>query len=181
MASQDAEGANLSGLEEAMRQSSVGNVFGMIVFVALFAGAARADETLKFRTIMHSSNAQTIDVGDVDGHILGVARFSGIVSLPDGSTATSYFTGAFEYTKGAGPVSTYLNVSYEDGSVLWLKTAGTAVAEGTKTIFKGTVNVLGGKGKYVGATGDGSYSGARTVPLAAGADLYLDVTVNVKK
>jgi hypothetical protein len=158
-----------------------GNIFVMILFVALFAGAVDADETLKSRTVMHSLNAQTIDVGDVDGHILGVARFSGIVSLPDGSTATSYFTGAFEYTKGAGPVSTYMNVTYEDGSALWLKTMGTAAVDGTKTVFKGTLNVLGGKGRYAGATGDGSFSGARTVPLAAGADLYLDLTVNVKK
>jgi hypothetical protein len=158
-----------------------GNIFAMTLFVALFAGAVHADETLKFRTVMHSLNAQTIDVGDVDGHILGVARFSGIVSLPDGSTATSYFTGAFEYTKGAGPVSTYMNVTYEDGSALWLKTMGTAAVDGTKTVFRGTLNVLGGKGRYAGATGDGSFSGARTVPLAAGADLYLDLTVNVTK
>ena len=58
---------------------------------------------------------------------------------------------------------------------------GTAAVDGTKTVFKGTLNVLGGKGRYAGATGDGFFSGARTVPLAAGADLYLDLTVNVKK
>jgi hypothetical protein len=152
-----------------------------LLVTALFAATAHADEALKFRSVMHSSNVQTIDVGDVDGHVLGISRYSGIVSFPDGSTGTSYFTAAIEYTKGSGPVSFYMNVNYEDGSVLWLKCAGTAAADGSKTLFKGGLNIVGGKGRYAGAAGDGSYSGARTVPLATGADLYLDFAVNVKK
>jgi hypothetical protein len=44
----------------------------------------------------------------------------------------------------------------------------------------GAVTVLGGKGRFEGAKGDGTVSGARLLPLAAGADLYNDPIINVK-
>jgi hypothetical protein len=143
---------------------------------------ARADETVKFRQVMHAISVQSQDVGDVDGHALSLVRFSGIATFPDGTTGTTYFVAAPDYTKGAGPFGTlYHNLTLRDGSVLWLKWVGTTTVEGTISRFQGTVTVLGGKGKYEGAKGDGTISGERIVPLAAGADLYQDLVVNVKK
>src|SRR5215475_744495 len=52
---------------------------------------ARADETLKFRTIVHATSVQSQDVGDVDGHLISVGRFSGLASFPDGTVGTTYF------------------------------------------------------------------------------------------
>jgi hypothetical protein len=75
----------------------------------------------------------------------------------------------------------YFNITFDDGSMFWSKGTNTTVAEGNKSFFKGTLTVVGGKGRYAGATGDGTYTGARPAPLSAGADLYLDATVNVKK
>jgi hypothetical protein len=40
---------------------------------------------------------------------------------------------------------------------------------------------LGGKGRFEGAKGDGTVSGARLTPLAAGAELYNDIAINLKK
>jgi hypothetical protein len=48
---------------------------GMIGFCA--GGIARADEVLKFRLVMHATSVQTQEVGDVDGHVVGVGRYSG--------------------------------------------------------------------------------------------------------
>ena len=147
------------------------------------ASSAWADETLKYRQFTHATNVQTIDVGDVDGHLLGVNRQSGIASFPDGSVATAYFTALTDYVKGSGTaVVVYTNVTFEDGSVLWIKGTNKTVAEGNKSsISNGTLTVIGGKGRYAGATGDGTYSGARVGPLTTGADAYLDYTVNLKK
>jgi len=75
----------------------------------------------------------------------------------------------------------YNNVTFEDGSVLSTKAVVNVVAEGNKSILKGTLTVVGGKGRYAGATGEGTLSGVRLAPLATGAELYVDVTVNVKK
>jgi hypothetical protein len=151
-----------------------------LLFWSAFSNA-RADETLKYRSVAHVTNVQTIDVGDVEGHFLGINRQSGIVSFPDGSVATTYATTFTDFIKGSGPVITYSNVTFEDGSVLWIKQAAAVVAEGNKSIVKGTLTVVGGKGRYAGASGDGIFSGARVAPLATGADVYLDFTVNVKK
>jgi hypothetical protein len=145
------------------------------------SSSAQADEMLKFRIITHVTNAQTIEVGDVEGHLIGINRQSGIATFPDGSTATTFFTSSTDYTKGAGPVAGYMNVTFDEGTALWLRLAATTAVDGTRSVFKGTFDVIGGKGKYSGATGDGSYGGIRLTPLAAGADLYADFTVNVKR
>jgi hypothetical protein len=143
---------------------------------------ARADEVLKFRVFAHANAVQTQDVGDVDGHTMAVNRFSGLASFPDGSVDTINFTGTNDYTKGAGTNLTYWNLTLKDGSVLWYKLTGTAKIEGTTTIFpEAPISVLGGTRRFQGAKGDGTSTGARLTPLAVGAELYLDVVINVKK
>ncbi len=151
-----------------------------LLFLGVF-GNARADETLKFRATMHGTFLQSQEVGDVDGHALGVGRFSGLASFPGGTVGTSYFVGTTDYIKGAGTFSIYQNLTLNDSSVLWFKTAGTATVEGTTTLLKETVTVLGGKGRFEGAKGDGTGTGARLTPLAVGADLYYDLVIDVKK
>jgi hypothetical protein len=143
---------------------------------------ARADEVLKFRIFAHANAVQTQDVGDVDGHTMSLTRFSGLASFPDGSVGTTNITGTNDYINGAGTNFTYFNLSLKDGSVLWYKVTGTAKPEGATTIFPDApLSVLRGTGRFEGAKGDGSHSGARLTPLAAGAELYLDVVINVKK
>jgi hypothetical protein len=142
---------------------------------------ARADEVLKFRLVMHATAVQTQEVGDVDGHVMGVGRYSGLASFPDGSVGTANFTFTIDYIKGAGTYSTYYNVTLKDGS-LWIKGTGPAKPEGATTVFPETaVSVLHGTGRFEGAKGDGTSAGARLTPLATGAELYTDFVVNVKK
>ena len=113
------------------------------------ANGARADETLKFRVVMHANSVQSQEIGDVDGHVVTIARYSGLASFPDGSTGTTYFTSLLDYTKGAGPIIfVYNNFTFNDGSVLWTKQSGTTTVEGTKSLFQGSGTVMGGKGKY---------------------------------
>jgi hypothetical protein len=151
--------------------------------LGLSAGSnALADETLKFREVLHATNVQSQEVGDVEGHAVSVFRFSGIASLADGSVGTASFMGANDYIKGSGPFGPiYNNVTLKDGSSLWYKTTGTATLEGSTTAFQGTATVLGGTGRFQGAKGNGTISGARLTPLTTGADLYLDVVIDVKK
>jgi hypothetical protein len=150
--------------------------------VGVAGSAARADETLKIRAVMHAISVQSQEVGDVEGHVASLARYSGLISLPDGDIGTTYFTAVVDYIRGSGPVViNYQNFTFNDGSVLWVKYSGTTTAEGTKSVFQGSGTVMGGKGKYDGAKGVLTFSGARLVPLATGADLYADFVVNVKK
>jgi hypothetical protein len=153
----------------------------LVVALLSLGAAAKADETLKYRAVMHGISVQPQEVGDVEGHALTLVRFSGITEFPDGTTGTGYFVGFADYTKGAGKGFTYTNLTLEDGSVLWFTQDQKTSVSGTKSIFEGTVTVIGGKGRFAGAKGDGTFTGARTVPLAAGADLYFDYVITLKK
>jgi hypothetical protein len=147
----------------------------------LAANAAHADETLKFRSVLHATSAQFQDVGDVEGHALGLIRFTGLASMADGSVGTTNSVVHTDYIKGAGAFMNYNDIALSDGSVLWFKVNATTRIEGGKSRFVGTVSVLGGKGRFEGAKGDGTLTGERLVPLASGVDVYTDLVINVKK
>jgi hypothetical protein len=138
---------------------------------------------MQTRSRHHSVRAvQTQDVGDVDGYMMSLGRYSGLASFPDGSVGTINFTATNDYIKGAGTYLGYWNLTLKDRSVLWYKLTGTAKTEGTTTIFPDApISVLRGTGRFQGAKGDGTSTGARLTPLAVGADLYVDAVINVKK
>ena len=151
-------------------------VAGLIGFCTV--ATARA-ETLKFRQVLHVASVQSQDVGDAAGHVMSLVRLTGLASFPDGSVGTAYFTAVTDYTNGAGPFSVYQNLTLNDGSAVWYKTDGTAKMDGAITLFTGTLTVLGGKGRFQGAKGDGTVVGARLNPLNVGAVLYFDTTINI--
>ncbi len=140
----------------------------------------RSDETLRFRMITHVTSAQSLDVGDVDGHVASLSRFSGLAFLPDGTVGTVHFASLADYTNGAGTFTLFPILAFDDGSALWLKSTGTGMVDGTRTRFIGTLTVLGGKGRFDGAGGDGTLTGTRYTPLSVGADLVSDYTVNIR-
>jgi hypothetical protein len=144
---------------------------GVIGFCA--SSIARADEVVKFRMFMHATFAQSQEVGDVEGHTLSLAYYSGLALFSDGSVSPANFTATADYVKGAGTFSTYFSVSPKD-STLWIKVTGTAKPEGATTVFpEATVTVVGGSGRFEGAKGDGTFvGGVRLTPPAAGAELW---------
>jgi hypothetical protein len=48
---------------------------------AIFAMPAKADETLKYRTIYYLTSVQSQNIPDTDGHIFGISRAAGVASL----------------------------------------------------------------------------------------------------
>jgi hypothetical protein len=71
---------------------------------------------------------------------------------------------------------TYVNVALLDDSVLLYKATGSQKASGQIT---GSLSVLGGKGRFEGAIGDGSINGAH--PPETGPNAYFDIVINIKK
>ena len=77
---------------------------------------AKADETLKWRHVMHTTSNQTQQVGDVSNHVLGVNRAPGIAFFPDGSTGTSLVIGMYDGVIGVGSTgSGYYSINFPDG------------------------------------------------------------------
>jgi hypothetical protein len=180
----DEDGASHSSSPAKKRGESIMAKPIITLLAALaFAGFGAMDvvqaEDLEFRAVMHVVSSQNQDVGDVEGHILGVVRATGIASFQDGSTAATHLVAQIDYVKGSGTDMSYDNLTFDDGSVLWYKTSGMATVDGTRTIFKGTITVVGGSGRFAGAKGEGGYSGARLTRTSA--DLFLDEMISVKK
>jgi hypothetical protein len=115
----------------------------LLVSMALVVpAAAHADETLKFRTILHQPDpTKAQDVGDTDGHRLLLARNVGLATFPDGSVGTASFVSIADSHKETThwPV-TYTNITIDDGSVLRLLIVSDSTRETGKITFKGTVD-----------------------------------------
>jgi hypothetical protein len=165
-----------------MSRRSVVTIAGAVIFFAVI-GSAQADETAKFRIIMHVTAAQTLDVSGLDGQTMTVVHYSGLASFADGSVGTANFTGTTDYNKGSGTYTGYYNVALKDGSAITYKATNVpARLEGTVTNFPDApVSIVRGTGRFDGAKGDGIIAGQRLTPLAVGAETYVDVTLNIKK
>jgi hypothetical protein len=169
--------------------SNIMNRRSMLILSAaalLYLGAfnnARADETMKFRIIMHVTAAQTLDVSGVDGQTMTVVHYSGLASFADGSVGIANLTATTDYNKGSGTYMGYYNIVLKDGSTITYKATNVAARlEGTVTNFPDApVSIVRGTGRFDGAKGDGITGGQRLTPLAVGAETYQDVTLNIKK
>jgi hypothetical protein len=153
----------------------------IVVFAAIFALPARADETLKYHLAIHvTSPSQNQRVGDVERHFLAVFRAEGTINLPDGSTGTAVTVATADIVIGSGGTENgYNSITFPDGSELWSKYAATTQWGETKNISKGTSIIIGGKGRYAGAKGDGTFEGEVTRgPDGVG---QFDSVVNIKK
>jgi hypothetical protein len=169
----------MSNLHKRAIAISFLTVIGTLGAVSL---PARAEETLKFRVVSHSTGGVTIDAADgVDGHIIGAAKFVGIALFDDGRVGSFAYLANYDYTKGNGPYSVYATIKFDDGSVLRMRNTGTASVEGAKTnLSDGKSEILGGEGKYRGASGTGAYAGKRLNPPADGGDSYFEWTLQLK-
>ena len=121
---------------------------------------AKADETLKFRAMQHPTSVQSQQVGDVNAHVLGLSRLSGIVFFPDGSTGTVVAIATFDSVVGSEGINNgYGTIIFADCSELWTKCTGTVKYVAGRVPQKGPLTVTGGKGRYAGAKGDGTWEG----------------------
>jgi hypothetical protein len=67
---------------------------------------------LKFRHVMHATSVQTQEVGDVDGHVLGLSHYSGLASSTMCVSLGSGFGGS---TGSRGGVATFRLISATSG------------------------------------------------------------------
>jgi hypothetical protein len=152
----------------------------LIGLVAIFALPAKADETVKWRHVHHYASNQSQQVGN--GHTVGVIRMPGIAFFPDGSIGTSLVIGTYDAVPGSGSIGGgYYSITFADGSELWLTYTGeNKVIPPGRFVGKGTAIVIGGKGRYAGAKGDGTWEGEATGGAPDGIG-YIDNVINIKK
>ena len=98
---------------------------------------AGASEVLKVRMVTHVTSVHSLDVGDTDGHLASVSRFSGLAFYPDGTVGTVNFVSLADYLHGAGTFTLFPILAFADGSELWMKSVGTGTVDGAVTRFVG--------------------------------------------
>jgi hypothetical protein len=153
----------------------------MAILAAIFAMPAKADETLKWRHVQHTASAQTLQVSDVNGHVLGLDRTPGIAFFPDGSTGATLVIATGDTNNGAGTVDGYFTLTFNDGSELWTKFTGTnssPFAPANRPLPPITAKVPF-RSALLPSRG-GSYEGDGA-PIGPDAITYIDNVVNIKK
>jgi len=168
-----------------MKKHKVTNtVLGVIaiLFIAALllvpATQARAkSEKVEGRAITQITKIHVINVGDVDGHVIGVFERRGLGFI-NGEVPTYLNRGMFNYTKGKGTAEGYVTYTYEDGSTTVAKWEGTvAPTKDKRSAGKGTYSYIGGSGRFEGIKGGGSWTSMRYTPLTK-EETKSDVIVN---
>jgi hypothetical protein len=148
----------------------------LAVFASISLAGAESMEW-KGRTVYHMTKVEAIPVGDVPGHVIGIADARGLTFIDNGEVATYLSRICFDFTNGNGPHWAYGVTTYEDGSTTVVKAEGTTTAlPGGASTFEGTLSYIKGTGRFEGIQGGGTYTGKRVAPLAPGgpADSYSD-------
>lgn len=162
-----------------MRRYAVFFVMLLSLTVVLVPMTQGADEVAG-RVVYHTQKVETMEVGDVPGHIVGVIQQPGLIFITkgpaSGEIATRMATYYFDTVNAKGTVSGYSVVTYRDGSTLVYKTAGTVGSgDGEKQMLsEGTYEYIGGTGRYAGTKGKGTYKGERLGSPKTGGDSYAD-------
>ena len=160
---------------------SFGIVAGSLLMASVMAPALGAEKTVneKGRTVYHFTKVETMQVGDLTGHVVGVVDASGL-SFPDRNEIGVYSSKImFDVTNGTGTHQSYGVTTFEDKAttVTLNKGVTTAHPDGTSG-FEGTFSYIGGTGRFAGIKGGGTYTGRRMAPLSpgSGAEAYSDYT-----
>jgi hypothetical protein len=148
----------------------------VVLLAVIMAPPLASAETVKCRSSQHVVKAEVIQVGDVLGHVIGVAEIRGLAFYENGEIAAVLNTSMFDYVNGNGPHQNYTVHTFEDGSIIVIKNQGTTTADpgGKVTWHKGTFTYIGGTGRFAGIQGSGSYTGKRVGPPTAGSEMYAD-------
>ena len=159
-----------------------------VIFVTLLSvlvvlvPIAQAAEEHAGRLVQHTQKVETKEVGDVPGHITGVAETYGLIFFSkgpeSGKIATTMATSHFDVVNGKGTGTAERVITYPDGSTLTLKVVGTQtpVDGGKRTAIEGSYEFAAGTGRYEGMEGKGTYKGERIGSPKTGGDTYIDFT-----
>lgn len=158
-------------------------VVTLSVAVFLVPTTQAADEKITGRVIAHFTKTETMEVGDVPGHVLGVAQQPGLMFPSKGEISRRSSTLHFDLIKGKGTFVDYSFYTDLDGSTRFIKSVGKVgpVGDGKKFVIEGEFECVGGTGRYEGYKGSGTYKGERVGAIKDGGDAYYDFTMNCGK
>lgn len=147
------------------------------------AGAASAGDRTVTRTLTFTSTVTSVgtELNELPGDIVyGWNELRGKTRWGNRSARLT-FLGDVDYVDGSGPFGGFVTVTHRNGTQLAWRVSGKSASPpgpGTKdATFTGAVRVIGGSGRYAGATGVGTMTGSRTASLGGAVTLTFTVRV----
>jgi hypothetical protein len=143
---------------------SIWVLFGILVISAwVFGSAIQAGaETLKVKVSAYATQAEAIQIEDMEGHAITAGTNRGLAFFENGDVATYTNWSIGDSIKGKSAVDGYTRFTFEDGSTIFYKLKGIW-EPGPKGfgIGKGTGEFTKGTGRYEGIKGSLTWSGKR--------------------
>ncbi len=167
------------------KKSIIISISILVIMAWLLGSVTQAvAETKKYRSVAQFSKAEYMPVGDVEGHILAIFEWRGLVFV-DGEVGVCVGWTQVDLIKGVGPAQGYYKVTYEDGSTTVTKYqfAAKIASDGKTGLYEnGKGEFIMGTGRFAGIKGTDSYTGKRIMPISPGlkearGDFIIDGTM----
>jgi hypothetical protein len=157
-------------------------LFGVLMVSVWVLGSAiqAGAETLKYKVSNYQTQAEVIQVGDIEGHAIIIATRRGLAFFENGDVATYTNWATFDSVKGKTAMDAYTMLTFEDGSTIAYKAKGIweAVPKGFP-VGKGTGEFTKGTGKYEGIKGNLALSGKVYAPYSKEKGILADSVLEV--
>ena len=128
-----------------------------VLSITIASSAWAAEGVIQSRNIHYNKVWHSVEVGDVEDHLVGVFENTGLGFQEDGETAVLEIKGSLDVGGQTGSERGYEIRTYEDGSKIILEFAGHPSAEGGDA-SEGTLTCIEGTGRFEGIKCDGSYT-----------------------
>jgi hypothetical protein len=165
-------------------RKSIWVLFGILIISAWVLGSAiqAGAETLNYKFYTWGTKSESVPVGDVEGHTLGLATRGAFYVFENGEVATINTVSTRDLIKEAGPIMQYVTMKFADGSTIIIKSRGTLgkPAAGSYSAGEWTSEIIKGTGRFEGIKGTQSAK-AKYLPVEKGEVLprgYGEGTIN---
>lgn len=134
-----------------------------VVAVASPARAADTRVTFTFKAQLANVSNNTSTFGALQ---YGTTTLQG-ASLIKGDEVVVRRDSVVEYVDGTGPIGGFLTVTWQDGSRISMRVAGTGIKAAQRTDFTAALDVFSTAGRWKGYVGQGVMRGARDGALGS--------------
>jgi hypothetical protein len=153
-------------------KKSIWVLFGILVISAWVLGSAiqAGAETMNYKAYTYVTKAESVPVGDVDGHYMFSMTRRAFLVFENGEVATQRAVLTGEMIKGSGASSLqYATMTFSDGSTIIIKAQAMASGPGilVPTSAKVTNEIIKGTGRFEGIKGSGAIA-AKFLPVEEG-------------
>jgi hypothetical protein len=127
----------------------------LVISTWAFGSAIQAAaETMNFKTYSYVVKSETVSIGDVEDHILGLETRRGFSLFENGDVATGILFVMGDYIKGLGSNTSYGTITFLDGSTIMTKRQMTITAsEGASDSGGLKGEIIKGTGRFEGIKG----------------------------